>query len=913
MEEAFKSLRDAPSASGSTHKYFPPPEFPGAIRRDALLERLLANPSHRVILIQGPAGHGKSTLLQQLKSTSEAQGITTAWLTLDEADNDPRRLFHHLQGLVGAVRRVAPTVLPPDPEEGAGGPGIWRPVDWFVSALIEAGKPVSLFLDEFQQLSDPTILAFFREVLERIPETVRIFVASRSVPDIGLARLVVNNLAAVIRTDDLRFSFAEVMRFFATVPDLNIRADETEVMYRQTEGWPAALQLFRLSLVSPSVRRTLGELGEFRPPELADYLADNVLGLQAPAIQDFLRRTSLLTRLCAPLCDAVMGRPGSQEILLFLERSGLFVRSLDSERRWFRLHSLFSTFLQEQLRQTAEDAGLDIHRRAMIWYRDHGHFEDAAYHAVAACDYSLAADIMDPWFSRLVADAHLTTVERWAERIPAEEIARRPDLTVKIAWALTFLRRRAKLVPILAALDEQDIGDRGAAVTDPRIVRAMVATLIGDLPGSAETIAPVGVHDVDLQGFRAFELGAAANLKGYLALTAGEFEQAKEFLLIARAYSRRAESSFTLGYAMANTAVTLLMQGRLTESLDCCRLGIDQTGIRMGESFAGAALVACFIQALYEANDIDGAEALFNESREMITQATLLDYLAVTYVTMARIDDLRGRHRHAEALLDEAEVIGLSNALPRLVRIVNLERIRRMLLRGESVQAQSLAARLREAPGVPLPEGWILFAEDSEGDVIGAIRLAIHSGRTEEALREISRQLVIAQRSGRIRRQIKLRVLEAVAYARKDSDPAARRYLRQALQLAQPGGYVRTILDEGPEVTRLLRAENESPIGGHDSETDGAIAAFVAALLAIAGGEQRKASVSDRFEPLEPLTRREIDILVFLANGASNKEIARRTQVSENTVKFHLKNIYAKLAVTSRLQAINAARKMGLL
>ena len=150
----------------------------------------------------------------------------------------------------------------------------------------------------------------------------------------------------------------------------------------------------------------------------------------------------------------------------------------------------------------------------------------------------------------------------------------------------------------------------------------------------------------------------------------------------------------------------------------------------------------------------------------------------------------------------------------------------------------------------------------------------------------------------------------ALAYARKGAEPAARRYLRQALHMAQAGGYIRTILDEGAEVVRLLRLEQDAVA---HSDGDGLLASFVATLVAVGGGERGEATASDRFEPLEPLTRREIDILVFLANGASNKEIARRTQVSENTVKFHLKNVYAKLAVTSRLQAINGARKMGLL
>ncbi len=913
-EAAERARAPLPEDVGA-HKLFAPQAFKGAIRRDTILDQIFAEQGPHVVLFQAPAGHGKTTLLQQARSTSEAQGILTGWLTFDEADNDLRRFHLHLQALLSSVLPLRETAGVGGPDEG-GKLGLWRPVDGFLNRVIDAGERVSLFFDEFQYLTDRSILSFFRELLERIPDGVRLFIGSRSVPDIGLTRIVLSNRARVLRADEMRFSDVEVARFFAGAPELKISAGEIEAIHRQTEGWPAALQLFRLTLNSPTVRRALSDLDTFRPPELAEYLADSVLLQQSPAVQEFLLRTSLLTRLCAPLCDVVTGMHGSQQMLKFLERSGLFVRSLDSEQRWFRFHSLFSSFLQEQLRQLSEDAILEGHRRAARWFRNQALFEEAMHHAILAREYALATDIMEAWAPRLIAEGRIATVERWYERLPLDEIERRPDLAVQIAWALTFLRRHSKLGPILQMLDRQEQAGRAPSITNPKIVRAMAAILVDDLGRSFSIIDGVDVQCADAEGFRAFELGAAANLKGYQTQTSGDFERARALLAIGYAHSSRAEATFSLGYALANAALVLMAQGELRESLDRFRIGISEPRIYLDQSFAGAALVSCYIQALYEANDIDAAESQFLELKAMIAEATLLDYLMVAYVAMSRIHDLRGRPSHASALLDEAESIGLANAWPRLIRNVNWERMRRLLLRGEHERARSLFSRLSEGHGgTGLPEGWIPFSEDSEGDAIGQIRLEIHLGEHEAALRGIERQLAIAVRGGRVRRRIKLHVLEALAQQKAGAAPAAHKALRCALQLAQEPGFIRVILDEGQSVVDLLWREYEAASSallgsGYGSRQTHE---FIGKLLNASGVDLHTAQPINRFEPLEALSRRETEMLVFLANGVSNKEMARRLFVSENTVKFHLKNIYSKLGVVSRVQAINAARQMGLI
>ena len=326
------------------YKLFAPPLHTDALRRDAILARIFRDPSIRVVLLQGPAGHGKSTLLRQIGQACEEQGARIGWLTLDAADNDARRFFLHVQALLEGVAGATPGDNDVDADEDSVSPRGHRS-DWVIDRLLKAAQPLALFIDEFQTLENPGLLAFFREVCDRLPENVRLFIGSRSAPEIGLSRLLVNNRALLLRADDLRFSRGEVERFFArSAQQASVSDDEVAAIFRRTEGWPAALQLFRLSLASPEVRRSLDRITDYRPRELAEYLTDNVLALQPQEIQDFLRRTALLNRLDAALCNRVTGRCDAQQILLHLERSGIFLRSLDTDLRWFKYHGLFSCY-----------------------------------------------------------------------------------------------------------------------------------------------------------------------------------------------------------------------------------------------------------------------------------------------------------------------------------------------------------------------------------------------------------------------------------------------------------------------------------------------------------------------------------------------------------------------------------------
>ena len=890
-----------------------------AVLRTELLGRM--DRSSGVVLLQAPAGHGKTTLMQQMRLALMQEGVATDWITLDESDNDASRLLARLQAVLGRLEGQAPLAADTPGETPSVTAGQALRSDWFIHRVARLGAHVAVFLDEFQVIHNRSILGFFRGLLERLPVNATIVIGSRTVPDIGMARLSVNGLATVLRAQDLRFSLSEAETFFSLLDGTDLTREELVSIYERSEGWPAALQLYRLSLGSQTVRKSLSDITAFRPRELADYLAENVIDLQPGPIQRFLRETALLKRVCAPVCMAVTGRKDAQKVLCQLERAGLFLRSLDSEEYWFKYHTLFSDFLARQLLELDPDRAFAVHREAARWFAAHQHYDAAMHHATTAGEVVLAAGILDEWAGRLIMDGDLTTVEHWFDSLPLTVVEERPSLVVKIAYALAFLRRRRKLEPVQAILERySDSGDAELAARTA-VVCSMILIIQDDIPGACKAVRTVDLHQDPRDSFHAFELGAGANLEGFLAIAAGNPERAHDYLALGRARSERADAAFSWGYAVSTLGVNLLLQGFLPEALEKLRQGMLDPRISLDESAASAVLVASYIYALYEADDFDAAVTHFEQYRGVIRNAALLDYMTLSYVALARIHDARGDAVKAQEYLDELEEVAYASSWPRMLRNINWERVRRALARGEIDRANSLASRIPEQGTLEVPR-WIPFSEDTEGDCMGRLRLAIANRDYQQALMLVRRHVPEASRLRRVRREIKLRTLEALALKSTGDNPAAQRALARALQLAAPGGFIRIFLEEGPAVLGLLRELGEtmrqSAANARETtspETGRAAYDHLHRVLKASGIEVASAAAleGERFEPLEPLTEREVQILALVADGASNRAIASKLFVSENTVKFHLKNIYSKLAVTGRAQAIHAAHQMGMI
>jgi LuxR family maltose regulon positive regulatory protein len=645
-------------------RLLPPRAVSGSISRERLVSRVL-RAGAPLILIQGPAGHGKSTLMQQVYAECEARQVRAGWLTLHESDNDLTRLISVFQALLGKLTRGASAVpLRSAATASSGGRRTTR-TDWVVRRLLSLNCPVTLFIDEFQALSRAETLAFFHDLIAGLPQHVRIVIGSRTLPEIGLSRLIISERAHIIRAADLLFSAAEVERFFAGV-GIGLAKREIEVIYDRTAGWPAAIQLYRLSLSNAEVRKSLGDINSFQPRQLTEYLTDNVLSIHPHETQRFFLETSLLVRMSGPLCDAVTGRHDSRELLAKLEESGLFVRSLDSAREWFQYHSLFSGFLREQLHRVAPAREPQIHAQTARWFADHGDLENALWHAVAVEDYAFAATCLDTWSTQLVMHGNLATIETWFDRLPIVEVQRHPTLLVKVAWALAFMRRQRKLDTVLELMSAQDGLESASSV-----VRSMVCILTDDIPGAHQYSAISRARGAPAgDPFAAFEAGSTAILEGHYAQIAGDLGLAQDLLLQGRACGKQSNSAFTVLGSIATAAVAMMMQGRLDEALVLLAEGPADDCMTLDQSVASAAYAASYIQALYESNQLGAAQQLFDESFEVIAGAAQVDFLAIAGIAMVRVYDLQGNAGRANALLDEIESLGHIGALPRLVRLV---------------------------------------------------------------------------------------------------------------------------------------------------------------------------------------------------------------------------------------------------
>jgi len=890
------------------HKIAVPQAQRNAVLRESLLARVFGPRAPRIVVYQGPAGHGKTSLMVQAEAMCREQGMITAWISLDESDNDVPRLIGTLHEALSLLR-VPPSgelhETPADEQE------IRSRVGGIAAQLLDLDHPVAVFLDDLHTVTSHSALMFLGELLTRVAERVRWFLASRTAPDIGLSRLLVDDQAVIVRTDELCFSLPEAKQFFEQRADLDLSDAEVATVHTITEGWPAALQLYRLTLGSKSVRESLQQANVYRPRELTDYLGENVLSRQDPDVRQFLLETSCLTRMSGPLCDTVLGREDSQEILAALENSGLFVRRLESDGLWFTYHALFAAFLQEHLQNTRPDTALAIHRRAAAWYREQGHFEEALHHYSHAGDHGAAADVFEIWAEHLVPDGHMVTVARWSDRVPVAELRKRPGLVMKIVWALTFLSRHHKLAPLLPILEdiEPDPGISG----NPAVAAAMVAILQDDLARAEQIIVDIDTGQKPASRFATFELSAVANARGYAAMAEGHFDDALECLAQGRALGERAGAAFTVAYSVAKTALARLAQGRLQEAAVQLRAALADPRMVGEESVSEASLVCGLILALYEANDLDGAMALFKQFHDTLINAAIHDYLVVAYVSIARIHDINDDRTAALEILDEAERLAYAGQWPRAVNLIAWERVRRELITGGIDRAEVLAGWIPVEDAEVQP-GWVRLSEETDGPIIGRIRLMVHGGAPERALEEARQQRRQAELDGRIHRQIKLNILMAMARKQLGNAAAAHRDMALAVELAAPGRYLRCFLDEGEIVEGLLLEHLQATARGSPSRD---VDTFLKRLVTAIGGEPPSpgaiANVVRALErPLEPFTEREKKVLALLLEYLSNDDIAKSLFVTRDTVKYHLKNIYSKLDVHNRLDAIRIASTMDL-
>lgn len=898
-------MKSLPSAIVGA-KFGPPAPDARHVARESLVDAILRNHS-RLVLVRAPAGFGKTTLMAQTRQKLEDSGVATAWMTLDSADSDPSRF---LAGLRHALDEL------PGPETGMlAGAVETAPIGEVALDLIErvavSPVPFVFFIDEFEAISSPGVVALVAQVLERLPRDCRLVIGSRNVPDLRLARLRANGQLLEIDAEKLRFSLDETRRFFNACGSKEHGTGDLDVLHAKTEGWIAALWLASLALERCRHPREFIAAFSGIEESVAEYLVEEVLAQQPSDVRRFLLSTSILRELCVPLCAALLSDVPGDGILRQLAGASAFLVPIEGRPGHWRYHSLFSSFLRAQLQRGRPQEVVSLHRAAARWFIREGRSVPAVDHFIAAGDANDAIHLLLIQAMPLLMQGRLRLLTRWFDALPQSELQRHPLLQVAHLWSTCFTRGpQASLARMRNSVLERS--------SDPEVkvhVAALQACMLALLDRWEEAYA-IGIRSLHLlPSTSAFANAALVNVTANSATVLGMFKEARHLLERARQSHGQAASAFHRMYSETNEGMIDLLEGRLREAQARFRLAVQTTqssslDAAQGNAWAGLLYAA----SVYEGDDLREAKRLLQVYLPMARDVWLSDHVVLGYRILSRIAFAEGEIDHAFQGLSELEYLGHERQLPRLAAAARLERARMLLHQGHH---EGAAEELRMASS---PELWRQvgvrrhLGHDWEDLEIGQLRWEVLAGDPCTATASLDALAATAERGSRIRRALTLRLLHAMALARSGKEEQAQAELMRVLQSACAEGAMRMVLDEG-EVAAQLVARAQARIG---PVLVSPIFADYLQRLRTAFGSLAVIEAAINAPPtlplpMEALTHREIRLLQLLAEGYSNRALAEKLFVSDSTVRTHLRNINGKLGATNRTQAVALARRHGLI
>lgn len=895
-----------------TTKLTPPRPRPRGVHRPRLIARLCGRAERTLTLLSAPAGFGKTTLLADW-----LQGApNVAWLTLDDTDNDPVRFWTCVIAALQSARpelgRAAARLLQ---RAGAVGPAARVPLHAMLNLLINeiAGNEVPLVLvfDDYHVIGTPKIHEGMAYLLDHLPRTMHVAIATRADPALPLGRLRARNEIVELRAADLAFTPEEAAAFLNETMVLGLSADDVAALAARTEGWIAGLQMAALAL--EPTQRGADEAALVRglartERTILDYLTDEVLAQQAPEVESFLLRTSILDRLTAPLCDALLEgtprRATAAELLQVLERTNLFIEPLDATLTWYRIHPLFADMLRKRLAARQPELIRELHCRAAAWWADHGNVTEAIDHALAGADYAHAAALVTATIETTLNRSEHRMALRWLSALPEDVIRTHPDLCVYHAWTLLLEGQAPEQVALrLAQAREAEPVDeiKGATAT----IEALLAVYRGDLSGSLRRAeSALGL----LPAHATFLRTVAADVQGIAHLSLGDLPAAEADFAGIVEIAQAAGNTMMGVAALCNLAGVQIVRGQLHAASQTYRQALIMSTERGQRLPVAARALLGLGEVAREWNDLDTAKVHLSEALMLCERYGEIGNL-VCALTLARVRWAQGQLGAAHALVDRAEAIAAASRATQIDdRLVAASRARLWIAEGRLDEAAGWA----QSVGTAAP--WRESSNASDYNVYEAehailVRLALARGQADEALSELALLIETAERSHRTRRLIELLILQALAQAWQGPNGAAAAdaTLQRALALAEPEGYRRTFIDEGPALRDLLaRVPEASEMWAYAQE-------LLVALPAETTGAPIAPARPGLQPPVEPLSEREMEVLELIAAGHTNREIGDALYIALDTVKGHTREIYGKLDVHSRTQAVAKARALGLL
>jgi ATP/maltotriose-dependent transcriptional regulator MalT len=881
----------------ATKLYIPLPR-PKAVSRPRLIARLNEGLVGKLTLISAPAGFGKTTLVSEWVSGCDQK---IAWLSLDEGDNDPTSFLTYL---VAALQTIAPNI-------GKGVLAILQspqppPIESILTALL---NEITTFTDNFVLVLDDyhvldaklvdNVLAF---LLGHLPPYMHLVIATREDPHLPLARLRARGQLTELRAADLRFTPAEAADFLNQVMGLNLSAEDIAALETRTEGWIAGLQLAAISMQGHQDYTSFIQSFTGSHHFVLDYLIEEVLHQQPEDVQTFLLRTSILDRICGPLCDAVLGSPSAsgQETLEYLERANLFIVPLDDERRWYRYHHLFAELLRQRLGKPKEFAEFNL--RASQWHEENGDLGAAFHHAIAAGDFVRAAGLAEAAWQGMEESFQTAAWLGWVKKLPEDVIRVRPVLCTMLGQAFANAGKpepsELRLQDAERCLDDSAIANEAQLKTLPAMIalaRAYNAQVQGD-PTATVKYAELALQLIPEDDF--IRRAMAISTLEVTNWASGNLESA------IRGIGDWMESMTQLGnyvYVVASAyAVAELLEGlgRLSEAERTYKAALQLAAQHGPEAEHITAHHHLGLSMIYHQRGDDTLAAHYlNQAAELGLQTTLVDWLYRWNVAQAQLKEAAGDLETSLALLDEANRVYIQTLVPDL-RPIAARKARIYLKQERPDKAWAWAAER----GLSLTDE-VSYLHEFEHLTLARLEIANPLVNTL-----LTRLLQAAEAQNRRGSALDILLVQALAYEAQGNHPQALAALERALSLAEPEGYVRIFVDEGEAMRLLIEKQSHNRDYPLSDYVDKLLAAFTQPMAA-----PKSTIIRQKSDMIEPLSERELEVLKLLRSELSGPEIARQLIVSLNTLHTHTNNIYNKLGVNNRRAAVRRAEELDLL
>ena len=893
-------------------KLHTPPICQLLVLRPRLTAALSKSLNGSLTLVSAPAGYGKSTLVTNWLREID---IPSTWLSLDEGDNDPIRF---LQYFITALQKIVPTVRPdllvvlqekhPDPFAVL--------LNIIINEFDRYAAPFVLVLDDFHTIQAQPVLEIITYLLDHAPSQMHLVILTRTDPLLPLSRLRVRNQLAEIRADQLHFTREEIATYLNEAIGLRLSTDDIAALEERTEGWIAGLQLAAIAMQSHIAMQDGKDIHSFIAAftgshyYIMDYLVEEVLALQSESVRSFLMYTSILDRMCGSLCNAVIevDAPGiidGQLLLETLEQNNLFLIPLDDEQHWYRYHHLFADVLIRHLEKQFPGKLPNLHLRASQWFEQNGFIPEAIQHSLAAGDRDHATHLIEQNGVSLLIRGEVITLLKWMEAVDPYSKTH-PWFYIFKAWAFALSGNLDRVDEMLLAAEElisrleptQDIRMMQGTIAAARAYRANLqgeAKIAADFARQALGFLPdINITSLSLRTVAYALLGDASSMSGNL-------DEARE------AYTEAAEIGQVAGDVHltivnnSNLANVLIEQGSLRQAAgiysDTLQIATRPDGQK---SIIAGRVYGELSQVYYEWNHLDDAFQYAQQCLTLCRQWGNMDQQAVGYVMLARLEHLQNHPGNVQEAMEAAEhLVNRFNLAPKYSVWVMSALARLSILQGNLEKASQFVYQSGIDEVSTHDESEIPYQQ--EPIVLILVRLLMAKGEFNAALALSQRLLQKAETGKRIGRIIEVLVLQSLAFQGKKDMDQALEALKKAFSLAQPEGYCRVFLDEGEPMLKLIFQAKAHRIG----------ASFATELLFALGETPGKEPPPAQFL-IEPLTARELEVLKLIEAGYSNQDIADKLVISMPTVKRHISNIYAKLGVESRTQAVSLGRELKL-